>query len=205
MNCSLLINRREVIYLFIRPSEGRITSRFGVTRKNSNVKLHKGVDIGSDGSRVIKASASGIVTRARVIGGYGNAITITHTFIGKKYETLYAHLEIISVKVGQTVKQGQQIGIKGSTGNSTGIHLHFEIHIPSYELGQPSAVNPLKYISEINANEVQKLLNAAGYKLIIDGIEGPLTISAIKDFQKKKGLTVDGVVGTKTLAALQKK
>ncbi|MET0959505.1 MAG: peptidoglycan-binding domain-containing protein [Psychrobacillus psychrotolerans] len=60
-------------------------------------------------------------------------------------------------------------------------------------------------MSEINVTEVQKLLNAAGYKLIIDGIEGPLTISAIKDFQKKKGLTVDGVVGTKTLAALKKK
>lgn len=191
--------------MFIRPSEGEITSRFGEIRKNSNVKVHKGVDIGSDGSPIIRASASGKVTRAKVIGGYGNTITIAHTLNGKKYETLYAHLKTITVKVGQSVKQGQQIGIKGSTGNSTGIHLHFEIHIPSYEVGQPNAVNPLKYISEINVTEVQKLLNSAGYKLINDGIEGPLTISAIKDFQKKKGLTVDGVVGTKTLAALKKK
>ena len=191
--------------MFIRPCEGKITSRFGEIRKNSNITVHKGVDIGSDGSSVIKAAASGIVTRVKVIGGYGNTITIAHTINGKKYETLYAHLKSFSVKVGQSVKQGQQIAIKGSTGNSTGIHLHFEIHTPSYETGQPNAVNPLKYISEISITEVQKLLNSVGYKLVVDGIEGPLTISAIKDFQKKKGLLIDGVVGSKTISALKKR
>jgi len=191
--------------LFIRPCDGSITSRFGETRKNSNVKVHKGVDFGSDGSPIIRASANGIVTKAKVIGGYGNTITIAHTLNGKKYETLYAHLKSYSVKVGQNVNQGQQIGIKGTTGNSTGIHLHFEIHIPTYEAGQPNAVNPLKYVSEIRVTDVQKLLNSVGYKLVVDGIEGPLTIAAIKDFQKKRGLTVDGVVGPNTLAALKKK
>lgn len=191
--------------MFIRPSEGRVTSHFGETRKNNVVKVHKGVDFGSDGSLVIRAAASGVVTRAKVIGGYGNTITIVHTLNGKKYETLYAHLKYFSVKVGQNVKQGQQIGIKGNTGNSTGVHLHFEIHIPSYEVGQPNAVNPLNYVSETSITEVQKLLNTVGYKLVIDGIEGPLTIAAIKDFQKKKGITVDGIVGPKTLAALKKK
>lgn len=191
--------------MFIRPSEGRVTSRFGETRNNNVVKVHKGVDFGSDGSLVIRAAASGVVTRAKVIGGYGNTITIVHILNGKKYETLYAHLESFSVKVGQNVKQGQQIGIKGNTGNSTGVHLHFEIHIPSYEVGQPNAVNPLNYVSETSITEVQKLLNTVGYKLVIDGIEGPLTIAAIKDFQKKKGLAVDGIVGPKTLAALKKK
>ncbi|MEK3977836.1 peptidoglycan DD-metalloendopeptidase family protein [Psychrobacillus sp. FSL K6-2836] len=191
--------------MFIRPSEGKITSRFGETRKNNAIKVHKGVDIGSDGSPAIKAAASGVVTRAKVIGGYGNTITIAHTLNGKKYETLYAHLKSISVKVGQSVKQGEQIGIKGTTGNSTGIHLHFEIHKPSYEAGQPNAVNPLYYISEISVSEVQKLLNTVGYKLVIDGIEGPLTIAAIKDFQKNNSLIVDGIVGPKTLAALKKK
>lgn len=191
--------------MFIRPSEGRVTSHFGETRKNNVVKVHKGVDFGSDGSLVIRAAASGVVTRAKVIGGYGNTITIVHTLNGKKYETLYAHLKSFSVKVGQNVKQGQQIGIKGNTGNSTGVHLHFEIHIPSYEVGQPNAVNPLNYVSETSITEVQKLLNTVGYKLVIDGIEGPLTIAAIKDFQKKKGITVDGIVGPKTLAALKKK
>ncbi|WP_419961863.1 peptidoglycan DD-metalloendopeptidase family protein [Psychrobacillus sp. BM2] len=191
--------------MFIRPSEGRVTSHFGETRKNNVVKVHKGVDFGSDGSLVIRAAESGVVTRAKVIGGYGNTITIVHTLNGKKYETLYAHLKSFSVKVGKNVKQGQQIGIKGNTGNSTGVHLHFEIHIPSYEVGQPNAVNPLNYVSETSITEVQKLLNTVGYKLVIDGIEGPLTIAAIKDFQKKKGITVDGIVGPKTLAALKKK
>ncbi|MER2172705.1 MAG: peptidoglycan DD-metalloendopeptidase family protein [Psychrobacillus psychrodurans] len=191
--------------MFIRPCEGRITSHFGEIRKNNIVKEHKGVDFGSDGSPVIKASASGVVTRAKVIGGYGKTITIVHTLNGKKYETLYAHLKSFTVKIGQNVKQGQQIGVKGTTGNSTGIHLHFEIHIPSYEAGQPNAVNPLNYISETEITEVQKLLNSVGYKLMVDGIEGPLTIAAIKDFQKKNGLAVDGIVGPRTLAALKKK
>lgn len=191
--------------MFIRPCEGRITSYFGETRKNSKVKVHKGVDFGSDGSPVIKAAASGVVTRAKVIGGYGNTLTIAHILDGKKYETLYAHLKSFTVKVGQKVKSGEQIGIKGTTGNSTGIHLHFEIHIPSYEAGQPNAVNPLYYIIETTITEVQKLLNSVGYKLVIDGIEGPLTIAAIKDFQKKNGLPIDGIMGPKTFAVLKKK
>lgn len=191
--------------MFIKPCEGRITSYFGETRKNNTIKVHKGIDFGNDGSPVIKAAASGVVTRAKVIGGYGNTLTIAHTLNGKKYETLYAHLKSFSVKVGQNVKQGQQIGIKGSTGNSTGVHLHFEIHIPTYEAGQPNAVNPLNYIGETSVTEVQKLLNSVGYKLVIDGIEGPLTVAAIKDFQKKNGLTVDGIVGPKTLTVLKKK
>ncbi|WP_427138657.1 peptidoglycan-binding protein [Psychrobacillus psychrodurans] len=118
---------------------------------------------------------------------------------------MYAHLKSFTVKIGQNVKQGQQIGIKGTTGNSTGIHLHFEIHIPSYEAGQPNAVNPLNYISETDITDVQKLLNSVGYKLMVDGIEGTLTIAAIKDFQKKNGLAVDGIVGPRTLVALKKK
>lgn len=194
--------------LFIKPCEGRITSRFGQSRVDAATgarRAHKGVDFGSDGSAIIKASASGTVTRAKVMEGYGNTVTIAHVLNGKKYETLYAHLKTISVKNGQVVKQGQQIGIKGSTGNSTGTHLHFEIHIPSYAVGQPNAVNPLTHIYVPEIEQIQKLLVAAGYKIVVDGIEGPETIAAVKAFQKAHGLTVDGIAGPLTIAALNKK
>ncbi|TQR21039.1 peptidoglycan DD-metalloendopeptidase family protein [Psychrobacillus vulpis] len=193
--------------MFIRPCEGRITSRFGQLRKDTATgvwRAHKGVDFGKDGNPVIKASANGTVTRAKLIGGYGNAVTIAHVIDGKKYETLYAHLNTISVKVGQVVKQGQQIGIKGNTGNSTGTHLHFEIHIPSYGPGQPNAVNPLHYMYDFSVEEMQKLLVKIGYKLTVDGIEGQVTEAAIKAFQQSKGLTVDGIIGPVTLEALNK-
>ena len=191
--------------MFIRPCEGRITSRFSPLRKNpvtGEWKAHKGVDFGSDGSPIIIASEKGTVNRAEVIDGYGNAVILTHIVNGKKYETLYAHLKSMSVRAGQTVKQGQQIGIKGTTGNSTGVHLHFEMHIPAYAPGQPNAVNPLHYIVDPAVEEVQKMLVFIGYELNVDGIEGPITEAAIKSFQQSKNLAADGIVGANTLAAL---
>lgn len=193
--------------MFIRPCEGRITSLFSEARVDpisGVLRAHKGIDFGSDGSATIKASENGTVTRAKVIGGYGNAITIAHIVNGKKYETLYAHLHTISVKVGQVVKQGQPIGIKGTTGNSTGIHLHFEIHKPVYAAGQPHAVNPLHFIVDSDVVEVQKLLVEVGYNIVVDGIAGPLTEKAIKSFQKSNGLTADGIAGVATISALNK-
>ncbi|SES34592.1 peptidoglycan DD-metalloendopeptidase family protein [Psychrobacillus sp. OK032] len=191
--------------MFIRPCEGRITSRYSSLRKHpitGEWKAHKGVDFGNDGSTIIKASEIGTVKRAEVIGGYGNTVIITHVLNGKNYETLYAHLKSISVKVGQTVIQGQHIGIKGTTGNSTGVHLHFEMHIPTYSEGQPNAVNPLHYIVDPAIEEIQKMLVMLDYRLNMDGIEGPSTEAAIKAFQETKGLVADGIVGDITLEAL---
>jgi murein DD-endopeptidase MepM/ murein hydrolase activator NlpD len=166
-------------------------------------QAHKGIDYGKDGSQDIKAAAAGTVTRAEVIGGYGNVVTIAHVINGKKYETLYAHLKSYSVKVGQVVKKAELIGIKGSTGNSTGIHLHFEIHDPAYAPGQPNAIDPFPLVEDPEVVDLQKLLNNAGYKLVEDGVLGSATTEAVKDFQKKNKLVVDGIAGEKTLAALK--
>ncbi|WP_144511267.1 peptidoglycan DD-metalloendopeptidase family protein [Bacillus sp. FJAT-22090] len=191
--------------MFVRPCEGRITSRFSPMRKNpvtGEWKAHTGVDFGNDGSSIVKASENGIVTRATVIGGYGNAVTIAHVLNGKRYETLYAHLHTITIKSGQVVKQGQQIGIKGTTGNSTGIHLHFEMHIPEYAPGQPYAVDPLHYIYDPEVVIIQQLLGTLGYHIVVDGIAGTETETVIKAFQQAHSLTADGIVGENTLAAL---
>ena len=98
---------------------------------------HKGMDFaGKDGSDVI-AVASGVVTWASRRYGYGNLVEINH---GNGYVTRYGHNKSILVKVGDTVKKGQGISLMGSTGRSTGPHVHFEV------LVNGRTVNPAKYI-----------------------------------------------------------
>jgi murein DD-endopeptidase MepM/ murein hydrolase activator NlpD len=86
---------------------------------------HLALDIGSALGEPISASDSGVIVFAGwSAGGYGNAVAIDH---GNGYQTLYAHLSKVNVRCGQSVSQGQNIALGGSTGNSTGPHLHFEI------------------------------------------------------------------------------
>ncbi|MCM3694000.1 peptidoglycan DD-metalloendopeptidase family protein [Neobacillus niacini] len=101
-------------------------------------KSHKGIDIARPSNRTIKAADNGKVVSAGYDGGYGNKIVIDHQ---NGLRTVYAHLESIGVSVGQTVSQGSAIGIMGSTGNSTGVHLHFEV----YKNG--ALQNPLNYVN----------------------------------------------------------
>lgn len=88
-------------------------------------KQHKGIDIARPNDRTIKAANHGTVISAGWDGGYGNKIVIDHH---NGIQTVYAHLSSIYVSVGQTVEKGKQIGIMGSTGDSTGVHLHFELY-----------------------------------------------------------------------------
>ena len=91
-------------------------------------KYHSGMDIGCQYGDAVWASDSGTVIVAGENGGYGNCVMIDHGYVnGDNYYTLYGHLSSIGVSVGQSVSQGQYIGAVGSTGVSTGPHLHFEI------------------------------------------------------------------------------
>jgi len=108
------------------PVYGNITSHLG-WRKNpfgKGYEFHSGIDIEAPyGSRVV-ATADGVVEMAGYYGDYGKAVLIKHP---SGYMTLYGHLSEISVKAGQEVKAGQVIGKVGSTGRSTGPHLHYEV------------------------------------------------------------------------------
>ncbi|KMJ60420.1 peptidase M23 [Bacillus sp. LL01] len=88
-------------------------------------KMHKGIDIARPSDRTIKAADNGVVESAGWDGGYGNKIVINHQ---NGMKTTYAHLDSMSVSVGETVSRGSKIGVMGTTGQSTGIHLHFEVH-----------------------------------------------------------------------------
>lgn len=122
---------------FRRPTSGWAVSQvFGHTSYES---WHTGIDLDSRSGRTIFASASGkVVSVTRGWGGgYGNHIVIDH---GQGFSTLYGHLSSFNVSSGQWVNQGQVIGTMGSTGWSTGIHLHFEIRVG----GSPR--NPMSYL-----------------------------------------------------------
>ena len=119
---------------FMRPiTGGTITSVYG--RRSSG--FHTGLDLATSTGTPIYASASGTVTFAGTQGGYGKLVIIDH---GNGYQTYYAHCSAIYVTAGQKVNQGDNISAVGSTGNSTGPHVHFEIRYNG------STLNPQNYI-----------------------------------------------------------
>lgn len=121
------------------PAEGEITSPFGwrVHPIFGTQRLHTGIDIGADYGDSIRAADGGVVIHADWMGGYGNTVIIDH---GNGISTLYAHNSQLLVNEGQTVAKGQTVARCGSTGYSTGPHLHFEVR----QNGSP--VNPLNYL-----------------------------------------------------------
>jgi murein DD-endopeptidase MepM/ murein hydrolase activator NlpD len=117
----------------------RITSNFG-SRYHPifhEWRTHTGVDFGAGSGTPIRAAADGEVAFAGARGGYGNATILDH---GGSLATLYAHQSAILVRPGQAVRRGQVIGRVGSTGYSTGPHLHFEVRVA----GTP--VDPRRYL-----------------------------------------------------------
>lgn len=193
--------------LFIKPCGGLMNSLFSQNRKHPKlgiVRPHNGVDYTSSPDNTIVAAAAGRVVTARTSmpDGYGRMVAIEHNLDGKIYTTVYAHLQTVSVKVGQVVKQGQRIGVKGDTGLSAGVHLHFEIRIGTYGLRR--YVDPLPYIYDKETERIQVMLNKVGIIQRADGYYGDRTITSVAQFQKRHGLTADGVCGRTTLAVLER-
>ena len=119
---------------FVEPVQGMLTSGFGVRRRDN----HKGLDIANSMGTPIRAAASGTVTYAQYnSGGYGNLVIISH---GNGVQTYYGHCSKLYVTAGQTVSQGEVISAMGSTGISTGSHLHWEVRINGV------AQNPRNYL-----------------------------------------------------------
>lgn len=125
------------VYFSVKPVTGVITSRFG-SFESIRSSSHKGIDIGSPNGTPIYAAADGTVSfAADTSGGYGKLVTISH---GNDIETYYGHCSKIYVEEGQKVKAGDKIAAVGSTGRSTGNHLHFEIRKNGEQ------INPQKYV-----------------------------------------------------------
>jgi murein DD-endopeptidase MepM/ murein hydrolase activator NlpD len=121
------------------PTSGEITTYYG-ERGRFSPSGHTGLDVAAPQGTPIRAAADGEVIKAVfATDGYGGLVIIAHP---SGYETWYAHLSRFSVKVGERVARGEQIGLMGSTGFSTGPHLHFEVR----QDGQLR--DPLKFLSE---------------------------------------------------------
>ncbi len=123
----------------IWPLHGYISSPFGWRSSpfGSGWEFHPGIDICAYYGAPIRATADGTVEYAGWNGGYGNFVKIYHR---DGIETCYGHMEKIAAKAGEHIKKGQVIGYEGSTGLSTGPHLHYEIRVNG------TAVNPIKYL-----------------------------------------------------------
>ena len=124
------------IKLAVLPVNGIITSRYGVS-SNIRKSTHTGLDIAAPSGTAIKVVSDGTVTFASYNGSYGNLVKVDH---GNGIETWYAHTSKMYVSVGQKVSAGDVIAAVGSTGNSTGAHLHLEIRINGQH------VNPQNYL-----------------------------------------------------------
>jgi murein DD-endopeptidase MepM/ murein hydrolase activator NlpD len=118
---------------FIWPVDGTVVSGFGMRWG----RIHEGIDIAAASGTPIWSAAAGTVIHAGWFGGYGNLVVVDH---GNGLSTAYAHASSILVGVGQSVAQGETISLVGSTGNSSGPHLHFEVRVNG------TAVDPLLYL-----------------------------------------------------------
>ena len=130
-------------FIFPVATYSYISSRFGerIHPITGELKNHNGMDIAANSGTAVYAADGGKVVLAEWYGGYGNCIMIEH---GNGYKTLYGHLSYIGVKNGQYVNQGDTIGQVGSTGNSTGPHLHFEVY------SNGSRIDPEQFYSGLN-------------------------------------------------------
>jgi len=180
----------------ITPLAGAVTSGFGnrdsfmTDSGQMSSSYHEGIDIGAAAGTPIGAAGAGTVIFAGWNGGYGNMVEIDH---GNGLTSLYAHMDSILTSLGQTVSAGQTIGTVGSTGNSTGAHLHFGLYqdgaaidpgaLWGYSSGTMSARAGIARVGE-NGPELigfgggETVLNSKKTKLFESGRRGPNSIAA---------------------------
>ena len=143
-------------------------TKFGVKGTSWAVGYHTGQDFkstnyGGDGK--IYPLYAGKVQKITTTGSYGNCVYITHA---DGYITLYAHMKKVNVQAGQTVSENTVLGIEGTTGNSTGLHCHVEVHKGPYKY--PATIDPLKFIENRIGDEMEKKI-----KIKLNGKEKTVT------------------------------
>lgn len=133
------------------PIVGRVTSSFGERTDPfaGSGEFHRGIDIAAPSGTAIHATGDGVVIMAGWGSGYGREVVLDH---GHGMTTLYAHMSALAVAPGETVTRGQVIGYVGTSGRSTGAHLHYEVRI------HDAPVNPHRYMRETMAQMAQTVL-----------------------------------------------
>lgn len=190
-----------------------VTSSFGPRNATGGASsYHRGTDmVGFD---QVRAVADGRVVAVGTPGGWsagGRQVWIQHD----GYFTRSLHLGSAAVSVGQQVREGDFIGTMDTTGTAQGKHLHFELTPGNWHASNSGQVDPMPYIAaRLSAagpvatdatRALQTDLVMLGYELVIDGIYGPATEGAVRDFQSKNGLEVDGDAGPLTQAKIDER
>ena len=162
-----LTSKVEVSVPSINPVEiMKFSSNFGYrnapTRGAS--RNHKGIDIPGPVGTPIYATADGMIGRAQWVSGYGKFVEINH---GNAVQTRYGHLSAMNVAAGQRIKKGDILGYMGSTGRSTGSHLHYEVRVAG------EAINPSAFLSPLKAGETNANMLLASKQGVSKGIGGP--------------------------------
>jgi murein DD-endopeptidase MepM/ murein hydrolase activator NlpD len=131
------------------PIDGRITCPYGERTDpfSGEGALHSGIDISAPVGTTVSATGEGTIEHAGWLSGYGRLVVVDH---GNGYETYYAHLSRVDVMEGQSIHRGECVGAVGTSGRSTGPHLHFEVRIG----GVP--VNPYRFLSRQNTLQLAK-------------------------------------------------
>ena len=130
--------------------QGRVSSGYGKRWR----RMHKGIDIAAKRGTPIFSVEDGVVVRSKRVRGYGNLVEIKHSDV---YSTRYGHNSKNLVKAGDIVKRGQKIALVGSTGRSTGPHVHFEIRQAKV------AINPIKYLGAIENFKLSENIKLSQY------------------------------------------
>ncbi|MFA9455576.1 peptidoglycan DD-metalloendopeptidase family protein [Halalkalibacter sp. AB-rgal2] len=162
---------------FIWPTVGELTDTFG-TRGGS----HYGIDIAAEEGTPVVSVADGVVSRSYYSDTYGNVIFINHD---NQMETVYAHLHERLVKEEQYVEEGQLIGTVGTTGRSSGNHLHFEVHQESWNVHKSEAIDPLFVLSQkpshmyasLEAERNDAISAAARNEEVSSNVVGKITVT----------------------------
>jgi hypothetical protein len=171
---------------FIYPTVKRVTSKFRTPSRPN----HHGVDFAEPGYQEVKAAADGHVVKSYLSSSYGHCIIVEHVINGDVWQTLYAHLKERKVFLGDKVKQGQVIGVMGNTGDSTGQHLHFELHKGRWNINKTDAVDPLKYLDKDLYPETASKTDT--FK-VVTTLDGYYTATDAKTRKNKKTTVKPGV------------
>ncbi|QQZ10990.1 peptidoglycan DD-metalloendopeptidase family protein [Heyndrickxia vini] len=185
------INKATNEWIF--PAKGEISDVF-----DSRGGIHKGLDIAGEFKSDVYAAADGVVVRSYYSSSYGNVIFIHHN---NGYETVYAHLNKRTVNEGQKVKKGNVIGLMGNTGQSTGIHLHFEVHKGKWKIQKENAIDPFVVFGKGEIGQYVFSLNHDPYGVV--DVSGKLTESKKKVHITAKRIIEDNMEIPKQLSHLK--
>lgn len=179
---------------WIWPTEGVVTDIYGTRGGN-----HKGIDIAGGLGTPVHAVASGKVSKSYYSASYGHVVFVKHD--DDVFETVYAHLHKRFVKEGQTISQGQKLGEMGNTGQSSGVHLHFEIHQNEWTYEKNNAINPTVAFGDISlGEEIAQTKTPVATRISENDGDPPLVIETAKmelfevnlQTLDEHGLEVDG-------------